>query len=91
MLFVILNTQTENGEIKRADQREAVSRKNWSRNGRKATQTERKPTVFVILDCRSRQCIVGGAWAKPSKAFPHKPQQLLFVQKETGGKTIDMI
>ena len=70
MLFVILNTQTENGEIKRADQREAVSRKNWSRNGRKATQTERKPTVFVILDCRSRQCIVGGAWAKPSKAFP---------------------
>ena len=60
MLFVILNTQTENGEIKRADQREAVSRKNWSRNGRKATQTERKPTVFVILDCRSRQCIVGG-------------------------------
>ena len=61
MLFVILNTQTENGEIKRADQREAVSRKNWSRNGRKATKTERKPTVFVILDCRSRQYIVGGS------------------------------
>ena len=24
----------------------------------------------MILDCQNRQCIVGGAWAKPSKAFP---------------------
>ena len=31
----------------------------------------------MILDCRSRQCIVGGAWAKPSKAFPLSYQRAI--------------
>ena len=45
-IFERLNTQTEHGETKTADQR---SRK-LSKNGERATQTERKLTVFVILD-----------------------------------------
>lgn len=54
--FKILTIQTENGEIKTEDQ----TRRKLSKNGEVCTQTERKPTVFVILDCRSRQYIVGG-------------------------------
>ena len=53
-------------KLYKADQR---SRK-LSKNGERATQTERKLTVFVILDWASRQYTSGGAWAKPSKAFP---------------------
>ena len=66
MLFEILNTQTEHGETKTADQ---TSRR-LSKNGEKATQRAEKPIAFVILDWIKRQCTNGGAWAKPSKAFP---------------------
>ena len=66
MLFERLNTQTEHGETKTADQ---TSRR-LSKNGEKATQRAEKPIAFVILDWIKRQCTNGGAWAKPSKAFP---------------------
>ena len=68
MLFERLNTQTEHGETKTADQ---TSRR-LSKNGEKATQRAEKPIAFVILDWIKRQCTNGGAWAKPSKAFPLK-------------------
>ena len=37
---------------------------------RKSHPEGRKATAFVILDWIKRQCTNGGAWAKPSKAFP---------------------
>ena len=43
--FKTLTIQTEHGEIKRADPRGVVSRKNWSKNGEKNTQTAGKLTV----------------------------------------------
>ena len=73
MLFERLNTQTEHGETKTADQ---TSRR-LSKNGERATQREEKPTAFEILDWIKRQYTSGGAWAKPSKAFPLNYQRAI--------------
>ena len=37
---------------------------------KKPPRGQKKPIAFVILDWIKRQCTNGGAWAKPSKAFP---------------------
>ena len=88
MLFERLNTQTEHGETKTADQ---TSRR-LSKNGEKATQRAEKPIAFVILDWIKRQCTNGGAWAKPSKAFPlNYPRALTLPTAKAGGVSISIL
>ena len=46
-------------------------RKKWLKNGEQHTQTERKPTAFVILDCRSRQYTGGGSRVYLKRLFAY--------------------
>lgn len=45
----------------------------------------RKVLKLILILCRRKKAL------SEDQIAEYKPQQLLFVQKETGGKTIDMI